>query len=123
MFRTYRCIPGTATRSLPNLGSHYELLARTLRATSSILGALSLKDRATRLFAYSGNVAGGLICALNCTRFEPGHDQEYTRALASPAGDLDTAVALLELAGHPHVLGRERLPCSEPPAAPTRRPS
>ena len=107
MFRTYQVVQVPATRSLPNLGSHYELLARTLRATTAYAQGVEYLARATRLFAYSGNVAGELDARLTAHDLNLATDRRSTRALASPAGDLDTAVALLELAGHPHVLGRE----------------
>ena len=57
-----------------------------------------------------GNAARSADASELGTRAGPHPDQLTTDAAsAAPAPDLDTAVALLELGGHPHILGREAL--------------
>ena len=66
--------------------------------------------RAERIAVSSGNVARsadaselGKLFGLKLS------DLELDTAAMAPSPDLDTAVALIELGGHPHILGREAL--------------
>jgi DNA-binding NtrC family response regulator len=58
-------------------------------------------DRAVRLLEYSGDKATELEARATAAAAQP-----YANAVAS-AAYLDSAVALLELSGHPHIFGQE----------------
>jgi DNA-binding NtrC family response regulator len=63
------------------------------------------KGRAYRLFLSTGNQA-----AVTEAGYSGFNSEQFTSiSTALPAPDLDSAVALLELAGYPHILGREAL--------------
>ena len=109
--------PLEAARSLAQMapvpGNHPEAASQHYGALAAIeLEVLRTErakqhlDRALRIARGVGNEAlckdlhwGWQIVASS----DGGGDDD----LVGPASDLDTAVALLELAGHPHVLGRE----------------
>jgi len=93
------------------VGSRYLASAVALRATGAIPFAVPQLERAVRVLGYSANKPTEIaaIEALTEIRASFGSEADKQTIQHRRSPDLDSAVALLELAGHPHILGREAL--------------
>jgi DNA-binding NtrC family response regulator len=89
-------------RSLSLLGSEYLLLGKALQIEAVDGRGDANVRRAHRILESAVNKPAEIHADALSRNKNPG-----TGLLASPTAFLDSAVALLELSGHPHILGRE----------------
>jgi DNA-binding NtrC family response regulator len=82
-------------------GAAHAVLAAHRLGSGNLTQARSSIERAGRHLAFAGNRAAQV--AVNRVR----ERIQLPLQTASPLPDMESAVALLELAGHPHILGRE----------------
>jgi hydrogenase-4 transcriptional activator len=90
--------------SFTTRGLGYAVLGRALKKFGTVARASSQSARARRVFESIGDTAA--LQHVEC--IDSNIDSESAdSSLMPPPVHLDAAVALLELSGHPHILGRE----------------
>jgi hydrogenase-4 transcriptional activator len=86
------------------IGTHYLVTAKALLASGEIGRGLSSLERARRVLRYAGNKPAEIEAQFTADRVQGPTDTVLDEIKLH---SLDSAVALLELSGHPHILARE----------------
>jgi DNA-binding NtrC family response regulator len=104
-------IPSAREITLDTTDGIVDSLAAIRHTQARALATVGLTDRAVeqnnwakRLWAASGSAPAVVRASISIAGSEPRRDP-----LSLPSPNLDSAVTLLDLAGHPHVLGREAI--------------
>ena len=96
--------------SLTTMARTCAVLGRAIKRFGTLTRGASHSARAQRILAGSGDLAAlGHVSHPTSMPDSEANPETFSPSVGSNASHLDAAVALLELSGHPHILGREAL--------------